>query len=209
MKRKQKKIGGKGKKYVKLFYITVILLAGIVISFSAREQQSLVNYAQTVIPSCIPRPSCLYGNPMCGVIEPSGGWCPDAGPTRRPCPKDARICPDGSIVGRKGPKCEFPACPGVGVSPTGEPRPTGKPSSRACVPFGSCWFGQGCPEYSACNGFIKGSCISNKCFTQPVLPTRTPVAQSGPGKKRCEPKSLLGIPIAKIPWFVVGDRGCN
>lgn len=28
------------------------------------------------------------------------------------CPMDAKICPDGSSVGRVGPNCEFAACPG-------------------------------------------------------------------------------------------------
>ncbi|MEN9621961.1 MAG: hypothetical protein RLZZ67_395 [Candidatus Parcubacteria bacterium] len=27
------------------------------------------------------------------------------------CTMDARMCPDGSYVGRQGPKCEFEACP--------------------------------------------------------------------------------------------------
>lgn len=27
------------------------------------------------------------------------------------CPQDAKICPDGSAVGRTGPNCEFAACP--------------------------------------------------------------------------------------------------
>lgn len=27
------------------------------------------------------------------------------------CTMDAKICPDGSAVGRVGPKCEFLACP--------------------------------------------------------------------------------------------------
>jgi putative hemolysin len=29
------------------------------------------------------------------------------------CTKDAKICPDGSNVGRTGPNCEFAACPGA------------------------------------------------------------------------------------------------
>jgi plastocyanin len=29
------------------------------------------------------------------------------------CTMDAKLCPDGSYVGRIGPKCEFAACPGV------------------------------------------------------------------------------------------------
>lgn len=28
------------------------------------------------------------------------------------CTMDAKICPDGSAVGRSGPNCEFAACPG-------------------------------------------------------------------------------------------------
>lgn len=28
------------------------------------------------------------------------------------CPMDARVCPDGSSVGRQGPNCEFANCPG-------------------------------------------------------------------------------------------------
>lgn len=27
------------------------------------------------------------------------------------CTADAKLCPDGSAVGREGPRCEFPACP--------------------------------------------------------------------------------------------------
>jgi hypothetical protein len=27
------------------------------------------------------------------------------------CTMDAKMCPDGSYVGRSGPKCEFAACP--------------------------------------------------------------------------------------------------
>lgn len=28
------------------------------------------------------------------------------------CTMDAKLCPDGSYVGREGPNCEFRACPG-------------------------------------------------------------------------------------------------
>ena len=28
------------------------------------------------------------------------------------CTQEAKLCPDGSYVGRTGPKCEFTACPG-------------------------------------------------------------------------------------------------
>jgi hypothetical protein len=31
------------------------------------------------------------------------------------CTQDAKLCPDGSYVGRTGPKCEFSDCPAVGT----------------------------------------------------------------------------------------------
>ena len=38
-----------------------------------------------------------------------------AGPSQQPpgpaCTREAKICPDGSAVGRTGPNCEFAACP--------------------------------------------------------------------------------------------------
>ena len=34
------------------------------------------------------------------------------------CQADAMICPDGSAVGRQGPKCEFAACPAVDATST-------------------------------------------------------------------------------------------
>ncbi|MGB4076548.1 MAG: hypothetical protein WBK28_02490 [Minisyncoccia bacterium] len=37
---------------------------------------------------------------------------PRQGPGSLACPMDAKLCPDGSAVGRTGPNCEFPACPG-------------------------------------------------------------------------------------------------
>lgn len=34
------------------------------------------------------------------------------GPGTVACTLEARLCPDGSYVGRQGPNCEFAACPG-------------------------------------------------------------------------------------------------
>lgn len=34
---------------------------------------------------------------------------PGGGPV---CTVEAKVCPDGSAVGRSGPNCEFAACPG-------------------------------------------------------------------------------------------------
>lgn len=34
------------------------------------------------------------------------------------CTQEAKLCPDGSYVGRSGPNCEFSACPVVTATPT-------------------------------------------------------------------------------------------
>lgn len=36
-------------------------------------------------------------------------------PSGTVCAMDAKLCPDGSYVGRQGPKCEFTPCPGPSV----------------------------------------------------------------------------------------------
>ena len=41
---------------------------------------------------------------------------PAAGPQDVACTMDAKICPDGSSVGREGPSCEFAACPSTKTS---------------------------------------------------------------------------------------------
>lgn len=46
------------------------------------------------------------------------------------CTMEAKQCPDGSYVGRAGPKCEFAACP---TTPTPEPTPTPSPVVKSCV----------------------------------------------------------------------------
>lgn len=42
---------------------------------------------------------------------PEVGAEPEAGAEPQACNMDAKICPDGSSVGRTGPNCEFAACP--------------------------------------------------------------------------------------------------
>jgi len=58
-------------------------------------------------PTCRPRPACLDATPRCLIPETSD-MCPKA----VACTQDAKLCLDGSYVGRTGPNCEFAACPG-------------------------------------------------------------------------------------------------
>ena len=46
------------------------------------------------------------------------------------CTTEAKICPDGSNVGRTGPNCEFAACPAA-AAPAGETTPPAAPDAAA------------------------------------------------------------------------------
>lgn len=67
--------------------------------------------------SCTPRPSCLDSFPRCMIPETSDMCPPTLTPTKtssgdgKPCTQEAKLCPDGSYVGRTGPNCEFSPCP--------------------------------------------------------------------------------------------------
>jgi hypothetical protein len=41
--------------------------------------------------------------------------------TSIPCTEEARVCPDGTVVTRTGPHCEFPACPIITQAVTPSP----------------------------------------------------------------------------------------
>ncbi|OGK24107.1 hypothetical protein A3F58_04015 [Candidatus Roizmanbacteria bacterium RIFCSPHIGHO2_12_FULL_37_9b] len=59
---------------------------------------------------------------------------PTLPPTEKVCSLEAKICPDGSTVGRVGPNCEFAPCPTPPLlpSPTANPLPI----SAGCVRAG-------------------------------------------------------------------------
>jgi len=50
----------------------------------------------------------------------------------RACSQEAKLCPDGSSVGRIGPNCEFAPCPGIGSDLT-PGTPYTEPSGRVCT----------------------------------------------------------------------------
>lgn len=100
------------------------------------------------------------------------------------CTLEAKICPDGSSVGRSGPNCEFAPCPTVQpttiptqiiISPTIIPSkiaPTANPNLNK-----NCISNKNCPENTFCdyntpgwmtsNGFQSGSPYgSQKCITK-------------------------------------------
>jgi len=102
---------------------------------------------------------------------------PCAGATA--CTEEAKLCPDGSAVGRTGPNCEFAPCPASADATAGEPAIStaqmANPASVNCIDkggtleiitatdgsqFGMCKFSDGsqCEEWA----FFRGECQSNK-----------------------------------------------
>ncbi len=85
-------------------------------------------------PSCKPRPACLDTNPRC-LIPETPDMCPKASsPETGPCTMEAKECPDGSYVGRQGPKCQFAACPKVKK----ETCPCWDAVKNTCLPQSAC-----------------------------------------------------------------------
>ena len=57
---------------------------------------------------------CALPDPPAGPLKCLKHVCRDtaANANNAACPEDARLCPDGTAVGRIGPDCEFRRCPG-------------------------------------------------------------------------------------------------
>jgi heat shock protein HslJ len=51
------------------------------------------------------------GGTVSGGVTGTPGSAGGSDATVRQCPPDAKICPNGTAVGRSGPNCTFPACP--------------------------------------------------------------------------------------------------
>lgn len=85
-------------------------------------QYSVASPVPTPIPqACVPNP-CPPNRQVCKLAPlPEGQvYCPATDPVA--CTKDAYTCPDGTKVGRTGPKCEF-VCPTATPSPSLPPSP--------------------------------------------------------------------------------------
>ncbi len=138
-------------------------------------------------PECTPRPSCLDSNPQCAIGAPPEGWCPNSSitpiVTQRVCDTDAKKCPDGSVVGRSGPNCEF-VCP----KPSCTPRPACLDSNPRCLPPEPAegW----CPNSSITPVVTQRACTSDAM----QCPDGSWVGRSGPNcefvcpKPTCTPR---------------------
>jgi hypothetical protein len=127
-----------------------------------------------------------------GLYQKTSTPEPIPGPAGVACTEEAKQCPDGSYVGRTGPKCEFSECPGT-PNPTPIPKPGDNPGPVACTmdakqcPDGSyvgrigpkCEFAQ-CPSTNANQGSVSGVIT--------VSPT-CPGPEKNPPDPDCAPKA--------------------
>jgi len=76
---------------------------------------------------------------------PSPTYAPETPPEQGVfCTMDAKLCPDGSAVGRVPPKCEFAPCPGPGSEkPKDSPENSSPQGSRETVDLAQCVPGTG------------------------------------------------------------------
>lgn len=89
------------KKYL---IVSIVVLALIIVPFTAKASviddlmKVIINLQTQII-------NLLKQRGMVATSTPIGGGIA--------CTMEAKQCPDGSYVGRQGPKCEFKACPGA------------------------------------------------------------------------------------------------
>jgi len=89
------------KKIIIILLIILVLIVIAFVRFSSPEDNWICQNGTWV----------KHGNPR--QDQPTT-ICPNTTPTENnqvACTMEAKLCPDGSSVGRSGPKCEFIACP--------------------------------------------------------------------------------------------------
>lgn len=78
------------------------------------------NYLLWIIAGLVVAAAVVYAVMMNAPAEPVENT---QDPEQVFCTMEAKLCPDGSYVGRSGPNCEFDPCPGT--YPTPAPLPSG------------------------------------------------------------------------------------
>lgn len=94
------------------------------------------------------------GNSAQGLMPAEPTPLPPSSDDMLVCTMDAKICPDGSAVGRQGPRCEFAACPSASASKTHTC--TAAERNRACT-----------REYAPVCGLVSVQCVTTPCNPVP------------------------------------------
>lgn len=84
----------------------------------------------------------LVGLLIVAALVSGGFYILKQTPTPKACTEEAKICPDGTSVGRTGPNCDFAPCPKSSPTPTDETATwkTYNPSSNWTIKYPSNWF---------------------------------------------------------------------
>lgn len=93
-------------------------------------------------------------------------------PTSKACTQEAKLCSDGSYVGRTGPNCEFAPCPTTRPIPTVRPTPTPNPPTPTPTHHICLANGKSCSAGWQCCSWLCSS--SGKCWggsTPTPIPT--------------------------------------
>jgi hypothetical protein len=93
------------KRYLALAFIGILLL-----SAGCTQQQQPMPGSDRDAHGCIPSAGYTWCDASQKCIRPWEENCTKA------CTQEAKICPDGSAVGRVGPDCEFAPCPAANNS---------------------------------------------------------------------------------------------
>ncbi len=93
--------------------LTTFVLVTLLFILIQKKVQTTVE-TKPIQPTIItPTPKIMKPSPTLFVSPPvaTSSPTPEATPSGRACTQEAKICPDGTGVGRTGPNCEFAPCP--------------------------------------------------------------------------------------------------
>lgn len=111
------------------------------------------------------------------------------GNQRQACTLEAKICPDGTAVGRSGPNCGFAACP------------VASGATKACVDSGGV-----ASTTSCCNSIndFPNSCVSNICNCLPSDLRSIKICDCG--KEKCFNGSKCVSPSLKVTIYCTNNN---
>jgi hypothetical protein len=73
------------------------------------KNEELMRFSSAIVKTTTPTPTHIQSPEPSETPIDTGSGIPIPSPVA--CTMEAKICPDGSAVGRVGPKCEFSPCP--------------------------------------------------------------------------------------------------
>jgi len=130
--------------------ISVVVIAGISVAWMLTKKETpllITNFEECAkagnpIMESYPR-RCQYGEQTFteNIVNLPGGGTESP----KACTMEAKLCPDGSAVGRTGPNCEFAQCPAINPEPVNAEKQCAGPGDTSCPVDYECVEGCGPP----------------------------------------------------------------